>query len=162
MSTITGQLQLQLLAPSYLSRSCCRDSPGTRSDSQPIWFHEAITWDRNANFCTKANSRFFPVIRTPVHMCFLDAKKAFDRVNNWTLAKKLLDRNVHCILWNCLYFGIESNSLWYDRWGNSLSIIFRCSNGIRQGRQLLPLLYNVYTDDLDHHLQLRNRCRVPG
>ena len=27
-------------------------------------------------------------------MCFLDAKKAFDRVNHWTLAKKLLDRNV--------------------------------------------------------------------
>ena len=31
---------------------------------------------------------------TPVYMCFLDAKKAFDRVNHWTLAKKLLDRNV--------------------------------------------------------------------
>ena len=31
---------------------------------------------------------------TPVYMCFLDAKKAFDRVNHWTPAKKLLDRNV--------------------------------------------------------------------
>ena len=32
---------------------------------------------------------------TPVYMCFLDASKAlFDRVNHWTLAKKLLDRNV--------------------------------------------------------------------
>ena len=27
-------------------------------------------------------------------MCFLDAKKAFDRVNHWALAKKLLYRNV--------------------------------------------------------------------
>ena len=31
---------------------------------------------------------------TPVYMCFLDAKKAFHRVNHWTLAKKLVDRNV--------------------------------------------------------------------
>ena len=31
---------------------------------------------------------------TPVYMCFLDAKKAFDRANHWTLAKKLLNRNV--------------------------------------------------------------------
>ena len=31
---------------------------------------------------------------TPVYMCFLDAKVAFDRVNHWTPAKKLLDRNV--------------------------------------------------------------------
>ena len=28
-----------------------------------------------------------------VYMCFLDAKKTFDRVNHWTLANKLLDRN---------------------------------------------------------------------
>ena len=29
---------------------------------------------------------------------------------------------------------------------------FRSSNVIRQRGQLSPLLYNVYTDDLDHHL----------
>ena len=39
------------------------------------------------------------------------------------------------------------------QWGNSISMTFRYSNGIRQEGQLSPLLYNVYTDDLNHHLQ---------
>ena len=49
------------------------------------------------------------------------------------------------------------------RWGNSLSMTFRCANGIRQGGQLSPLLYNVYTDDLNHHLQATGvGCYVGG
>ena len=39
------------------------------------------------------------------------------------------------------------------RWGNSLSMTFRCSNGIRQGGQLSPLLYYVYKEDIKDHLQ---------
>ena len=49
------------------------------------------------------------------------------------------------------------------RWGNSLSITFRCANGIRQGGQLSPLFYNLYTDDLNDHLQAtRVGCYVGG
>ena len=40
---------------------------------------------------------------------------------------------------------------------------FRCSNGIRQGRQLSQLLYNVYTDDLNHLLKATGvGCYVGG
>ena len=47
------------------------------------------------------------------------------------------------------------------RWGNSLLMTFQCSNGIKQGGQLSPLLNNVYTDDLNHHLQATGvRCYV--
>ena len=49
------------------------------------------------------------------------------------------------------------------RWSNSLSMTFRCANGVRQGGQLSPLLYNVYTDDLNHHLQATGvGCYVGG
>ena len=49
------------------------------------------------------------------------------------------------------------------RSGNSLSMTFSCSNGIRQGRQLSPLLYNAYTDNLNHHLQATGvGCYVGG
>ena len=40
---------------------------------------------------------------------------------------------------------------------------FRCSNVIRQGGQLSPLLYKVYTDDLNYHLQATGvGCYVGG
>ena len=49
------------------------------------------------------------------------------------------------------------------RWGNSLSMTFRCSNSIRQGGQLSLLLYDVCTDDLNHHLQATGvGCYVRG
>ena len=47
-----------------------------------------------AIFTLKQTVDFYRNQDTPVYMCFLDAKKAFDRVNHWTLAKKLLDKNV--------------------------------------------------------------------
>ena len=49
------------------------------------------------------------------------------------------------------------------RWGNSLSMTFRCSNVIMQGGQLSPLLHNAYTDDLNHYLQAAGvGCYVRG
>ena len=40
---------------------------------------------------------------------------------------------------------------------------FRCSNGIWLVAQISPLLYNVYTDDLNHYLQATGvGCYVGG
>ena len=48
---------------------------------------------------------------------------------------------------------INSRQQFTVRWGNSLSMTFRCANMIMQRGQLSPLLYNVYADNLNHHLQ---------
>ena len=115
-----------------------------------------------AIFALKQTVDFYRNQDTPAYMCFLDAKKASDRVNHWTLAKKLLNRNVPLHIMKLFIFWYREQEF-VVRWGNSLSMTFRCSNGIRQGRQLSPLLYNVYTDDLNHHLQATGvGCYVGG
>ena len=102
-------------------------------------------------FALKQTVDFYRYQDTPMYMRFLDAKNAFDGVNRWTLAKKLLDRNVPLHI-------VKLSIFWYReqeflvRWDNSLSMTFGCSNVIRQGGQLSPLLHNVYKDDLNHHL----------
>ncbi len=84
---------------------------------------------------------------SPVYLCFLDASKAFDRVNYWKLFQKLLIRGTPGYL-------VKLLAHWYTtqeftvKWGNSFSLPFRTANGIRQGGILSPYLYNVYTDDL--------------
>ena len=34
---------------------------------------------------------------SPVFTCFLDASKAFDRINHWTLFRKMIDRLAKCL-----------------------------------------------------------------
>ena len=51
-----------------------------------------------AIFTLKQTVDFYRNQDTPVYMCFLDAKRAFDRVNHWILGKKLLTEMCHCIL----------------------------------------------------------------
>ena len=87
-------------------------------------------------------------------------KKAFDRVNHWTLCKETVGQK--CAIVKLLIFWYREPEFMV-RWGNSLSMTFRCSNGIREGGQLSPLLYNVYTDGLNHHLQATGvGCYIGG
>ena len=85
--------------------------------------------------------------RSPVFICFLDARKAFDRVNHWKLFAKLLERKVdtHLVRFLCSWYKSQQ---FHVLWGDVLSEGFSVSNGVRQGGILSPFLFNVYTDEL--------------
>ena len=98
---------------------------------------------------------------TPVYMCFLDAKRHLIALS-WTLAKKLSSRNVQLHIAKLFIFGYWEQ-VFLVRCGNSLPMTFCCPNGIRQGGWLSLLLYNVYTDDLNHlHEATGVGCYVGG
>ena len=82
-----------------------------------------------------------------VFMCFLDASKAFDRVNHETLFNKLCERGAPSYITRLLAYWYNKQAMCVS-WGGVTSTMFNVSNGVRQGGILSPYLFNVYMDDL--------------
>ena len=84
---------------------------------------------------------------SPIFICYLDASKAFDRLNFWVLFDKLLKRGMPVIVVRILIYWYTSQNF-YVQWGSSVNEAFKSSNGTRQGGVISPHFFNVYVDDL--------------
>ena len=105
---------------------------------------------------------FYRQRSSPVYICFLDASKAFDRINHWSLFAKLIKRNVHVMIVRILLYWYR-NQLFCIRWGSQYSGCFAATNGVRQGGVLSPALFNCYMDDLSNVLlQSKLGCNING
>ena len=95
-----------------------------------------------------------------VYTCFLDASKAFDRVNHSKLFKKLSERGIPDYLLRILVYWYANQTMCV-RWGSNTSEKFSVSNGVRQGSMISPHLFKVYIDDLSVILNsLKIGCSV--
>lgn len=102
-------------------------------------------------FALKSVTNYYLDLHSPVSSCFLDASKAFDRVNHWTLFKKMINCNVPLPIVNILCKWYRSQDV-LIRWGSTLSNVFNVSNGVRQGSLLSPKLFTLYMNDLSVEL----------
>ena len=98
----------------------------------------------------------YRVLNGSVFTCFLDASKAFDRVNHSILFGKLSNRGIP-------QYVIRMLSYWYKnqqmcvRWGGTYSTVFSVTNGVRQGSiacrvgccvGMVLINHIMYADDL--------------
>ena len=60
-----------------------------------------------------------------VYTCFLDASKAFDGINHWTLCKKLIDCNMSLLIVRMLVFLVSNATSLYQMRQIGLSISFQ-------------------------------------
>ena len=89
-----------------------------------------------------------------IYACFVDATKAFDRINIGKLFKILLHKNID-ITFTRLLFDMYQRQEVTARWKNTESFCFTPQNGVRQGGILSPLLFNLYIDKLINELKNR-------
>ena len=98
-------------------------------------------------FSLKQIIEYYKMLSSPVYICYLDASKAFDRLNHWTLCKKLILQNVPIIIF-ILMSKFFSTQTFFVQWGSCVSNSFYVCNVVRQGVILSPILFNVYIDKL--------------
>ena len=82
-----------------------------------------------------------------VHATFLDASKAFDRVNFDTLFELLLAKHICPTIARLLSFLYTSQQC-RVKWCGEVSSSFSVQNGVKQGGVLSPRLFNIYFDEL--------------
>ena len=112
-------------------------------------------------FALKEITNYYNCQGSPVFICFLDIRKAFDRVNFNTLFRKLKCRAVPGYLVKLIAFWY-TNQIIRVRWGKTFSEQFKVSSGIKQGGLLSPFLFNVYVDNLSLNLNTSGIGCVAG
>ena len=87
---------------------------------------------------------YYAASNSPVFLCFVDVRKAFDRVNYHKLFLKLHERGTPLYLIGILNYWFNTQQFCVS-WGNALSTHFGSSNGLRQGGILSSYLQQQMT-----------------
>ena len=114
--------------------------------------------NHSTEMCIYALHEFIDYYRsrsTNVYVTFLDASKAFDRINHWLLFDKLLKREMPCYIVRILVYWYRTQTM-YVQWASCESSSFKVTNGVRQGGILSPKLFIVYMDGLSEQLNNSN------
>jgi retron-type reverse transcriptase len=98
-------------------------------------------------FVLKNAIDYYRSYNSPVYTCFLDASKCFDKINHWTLFKKMIARGIPLLFVRILVYWYR-NQTFCIKWGSVSSRFFTVSNGVRQCGILSPYLFTLYVNDL--------------
>ena len=90
-----------------------------------------------------------------LYICFLDAKKAFDKVWHDGLLLKFYERGIDLYIWKVLV-SLHANLTSYVLFRGHKSNQFNIKRGSRQGGVISPFGFLCFIDDLLHQLTMSN------
>ena len=99
------------------------------------------------SFILNQTVQYYKNSKSNVYCLFLDASKAFDRVQHEKLFRCLLDKGLCPILIRVIAKMYSFNCA-KVKWGGKVSGSFEMSNGVKQGAILSPFLFNIYLEPL--------------
>ncbi len=86
-----------------------------------------------------------------LYTCFIDLKKAYDKVWREALLYKLLCNGIHGKFYEHIKAMYDTVSA-HIKQGNLISNKFQSHLGVKQGDTMSPLLFNLYTSDFENSL----------
>ena len=108
----------------------------------------------STEFCIYTLKEFIDYYKqrsTTIFVTFLDASKAFDKIDFWLLFQKLITKDFPVFIIKILAYWYCHQEM-HVRWGSTSTSSFNVSNGVKQGGILFPMLFNVYMDQLSIRL----------
>ena len=87
-----------------------------------------------------------------LYICFIDFRKAFDKLNRNALLYKLINTGISGKFYN-LVKSMYSHNKTCVKVDNQITEYFDCNIGVRQGDPMSPTLFNIFINDLAASLE---------
>ena len=98
--------------------------------------------------------KYVKKLKSPLYVCFVDFRKAYDSVWRQALLYKLSRMNINGLCFNIIssMYGNNKMSIRVDK--SHRSHFFTSNVGVRQGDAISPILFNLYLSDFQSYIGL--------
>lgn len=96
-------------------------------------------------------------LKLSTYTCFVDARKAFDRVNRTCLWYKLQSLGIKGNMYNAIKSLYTDVKCYVKLNGTHITRMFSIIQGVKQGCKLSPTLFSIYINDLANELKEINK-----
>ena len=121
-------------------------------DNTQIGFKKGCRTVDHTFILTTLIDKYVKKLKSPLYVCFVDFKKAYDSVWRQALLYKLLRVNVTGLFFNILKSMYANNEMCVRVSNSHRSHFFTSNVSVRHGDAISPILFNLYVSDLQSYL----------
>ena len=121
-------------------------------DNTQIGFKKGSRTVDHMFILTTLIDKYVKKLKSPLYVCFLDFKKAYDSVWRQALLYKLLRLNINRLFFNILKSMYGNNEMCVRVSNSHRSHFFISNVGVRQGDAISPILFNLYVSDFQSYI----------